>query len=211
MEKRNITKEEAVDYLNNREWLDRKPLIKKIIDWKECYKCIWCYEFKTVDNFWKESHRCIDCSKKIKKEYHELNRERRRKQSEERHKNNKDRESQYYKDNKDIICERIKAYNKKMWEKYWYNFEYFHIKTRNYAKKNNIVFDKCFICNEESKIQLHHPSYETKDMWEFVVPVCSKCHNNIHWWFVDCPSPIKLTDLAKEIKTNDLWRDNKKV
>lgn len=209
---------EALNYLNDWENRIRKPRITVEKDWVMLYKCNSCYKFLPREHFWKwkngePSYSCIDCAKDKHKVYNMNNREKRIKYSEERHKRNKEHEKEYYEKCKEDGKRNkyAKQYSNKKSKEIWYSRDYFHLKTRQFKIKNWIEFEGCAICWKKWKIQMHHPSYETRDMREFIVPVCPKCHVNIHNWFIDCPAPIKLTDLAQQKqngnKNENLWKN----
>lgn len=99
-----------------------------------------------------------------------------------------------------------KEYNKRKAEENWYNFWTFHSRALNFKKKYGIEFRWCMICNGNDDIEMHHPSYKSKEMREHIVPLCMQCHRRVHAWGIDCPEPIKLTDLINK-KQNDLRKN----
>ena len=215
MKTRWLNREDAIEYMSNRELLNRKPRQEKIIDGKVFQRCNTCLQYKPKEEFWTAHYGCIECEKKKDKKYNMANREVRRKKCEDWHKENKDKEKEYYKKFADRIKSYVKNHSKDKSEQYGYSRDYFHIKARNFKKENWIIFDNCAVCGAKWDVIMHHPSYENKEMREYIVPVCYKCHVNIHNWYIECPDPIRLTDLAKEKqngkKEEYLWSGDKKI
>ena len=99
-----------------------------------------------------------------------------------------------------------KEYNKRKVEENWYNLWTFHSRALNFKKKYGIEFRWCTICDRHDDIEMHHPSYKSEEMREYVVPLCPSCHRKVHTWWLSCPAPIKLTNLINK-KQNDLRKN----
>ena len=188
------------------------------------YKWIDEFYKKSSYQFWIRSQ-CKECERAYKdknsekyslyfKEYHQANRQKRIEMARIYRENNRDkiREKwrQYSRDNKekiaeyrrrfraenkDLVSEREKMYKDNYTEELWFNRRTFHEKTRRYAIKYNLRPDKCPICWNTDKIQMHHPSYNVYEDWSYVVFCCPTCHAGIHAWLIECPKPINLLTL----------------
>lgn len=180
-------------------------------------KCVSCGERKQKDayykwprySFWVRTT-CKDCEKKYKEEnkerlltgrrkYRETNREKINERCREYGRKNKEKIAEYRREfrlaNKELVANREKQYKDNRTEELWFNRRTFHEKTRRYVIKHDIRPNICPICWEESKIQMHHPSYDVFEDWSYVVFCCPTCHAWIHAWLVECPQPINLLTL----------------
>ena len=63
--------------------------------------------------------------------------------------------------------------------KYGFNRHTFHMKAIRKAKKIGYP-EICPICQQKSKIQIHHPSYKSFEDWNKIIFCCRKCHQKIH-------------------------------
>lgn len=188
------------------------------------YRRIDDFYKKASYQFWIRSQ-CKECERAYKeenreryslyfKEYHQANKQRHMEMSRIYRENNRDkiREKwrQYNRDNKEkiaeyrrrfraenknLVSEREKRYKDNYTEELWFNRRTFHEKTRKYAIKYNLRPDKCPICWNADKIQMHHPSYDVYEDWSYVVFCCPTCHAGIHAWLIECPKPINLLTL----------------
>lgn len=167
-------------------------------EWDILYvKCRTCGEWKTTDYYHKATRgkfwiitECKECVSKRQSVFYKENRDRKSRQW-----------RQYYRDNKEKISEHKKEYrehNKEKFdkslltEKLWFNRQTFHEKARAFTRKYWLKPEQCGICKSISRIEIHHPSYETFDKWSEVVFCCKSCHQRIHAWTIECPEPINL-------------------
>jgi len=158
-------------------------------DWDTLYlKCSVCWEMKTEDRFYKNRNkpfwlhpRCKECWKKYAiKDVERF----------------KEYQKEYRKTNRRTIYLQHKNHDKKFIIDLWYNIKTFRQKANRLALKFGLKPNKCPICWEERKIEMHHPSYSRFDKWCEVVFCCPECHHGIHAWFIECPKPINLKDLT---------------
>jgi len=199
-----LTKEEAIKYLWDWDNRLRKPRQIKKIEGEILYKCNTCFKYLPENKFRRGSrgaaYSCIECEKKKNKVYNLKNRDARNLKTQEWHKKNKEKEKEYYEKYKALWKRNdyAKNYSKGKSEEIWFSRYYFHQKAKEFKKKNKIKFNSCVVCWKAGRIHMHHPSYKSMEMREFIVPVCPKCHINIHNGFLECPEPIKLTDLVNK-------------
>lgn len=97
--------------------------------------------------------------------------------------------------NRENIKEKNLNYSIKKSEELWFWWRKFHDKTNSYIRRYKLSPKKCSVCNSESRIIAHHPSYEVFEDWKNVVFVCDSCHQDIHRWNIKCPTPIDLIKL----------------
>lgn len=173
-------------------------------------RCNTCQVMKTVDNFaktwlsWINAYhtKCKDCKNEYDKIYREKTKERRAEKSkiyrEKNHTKLLESSRKKYKENSKKYIKRSSKYRRKKVRENWFARERFHEKARKLVKKIWIEFNKCFLCNKEGKTELHHPSYETKEMRSIVVPLCRGCHRYVEQHPNECPHPIDLLLLENE-------------
>ena len=181
----------------------RKSPQKRIvysIDGTDHQKCCRCGQLKPLSSFsisnWTPHTVCRECKKVYDIEYRAKTKERRAEKNREYRELNHDKLLEAwrkkYKENAKTVVERNSEYRRKKVDESWFAREWFHQKARQYIKKNNIDLSSCFVCWKEWAVELHHPSYKSKDMWSLVVPLCRDCHRWVHSWRLECPSPINL-------------------
>jgi hypothetical protein len=155
-------------------------------------RCITCGTIKPVDEFHFAKNRkdgrnpeCKQCRQKYGHMFWQKNKETITK-----------RVKIFYEENKKKILERNREYRqteKAKTDKAKKNKEYGlknpqKIKARR-AVSNSIRDGKlprvstlfCSICNEKQATQYHHHKGYEEKYWLDVIPVCSQCHNNIHY------------------------------
>ena len=194
--------------------MGKKVIYKEYNDDGEIIKiqCRTCHQLKDVNCFartwrsWESAYntQCKDCVNKYchsyrrrewkKEHYAELSKAYRETHYDELI----EKQKQYYKDNKDKIIAHNSEYRRKRVQENWFARERFHEKARKYVKKIWISFTKCYRCGDEASVELHHPSYECKEMRSIVVPLCRTCHRYIEWHPDECPHPIDLLLLENE-------------
>lgn len=139
--------------------------------------------------------------KKIKyqKEYYYQNAERVKEQHKEYRNANaekiKDMHIKYRLKNIEEINKRNGKYIKEKTELLWYSWSKFHDKARYYVNYYELKPQECFICWENKKLSLHHPSYDSFDCRKNVVFLCDSCHRSVHSWWISCPEPVDLIQL----------------
>ena len=69
-------------------------------------------------------------------------------------------------------------------------------KTKKFMEENNISFDRCIMCGEDSYIEIHHIDYSKPYI---VSPLCIKCHRNQH---SKNPKQIKIMNLEDMVMKN---------
>lgn len=177
--------------------------IEVIIDWIPHQKCCRCGELKPLNCFsvsnWRPHTVCRECKAIYDKAYREKNKEiiaRKNKIYREIHRDelHKKAKEKYRADSKKYI-DRSNEYRRRKVKENWFAREAFHEQARKAVKKSNIVFDSCFRCDKDGKIELHHPSYDDRDMRKYVVPLCRDCHRYVEKNPLDCPLPINLEKL----------------
>ncbi len=97
--------------------------------------------------------------------------------------------------NKEAIKERNSNYSIKKSKELWFWWKKFHDKTSGYIKRHKLSPNKCSICGDEGRVIAHHPSYQSFEDWKNIVFVCGSCHQDIHKWNIECPTPIDLVKL----------------
>lgn len=110
----------------------------------------------------------------------------------------KEYQKEYRKNNKEKYLSKNKEYAQVMSEIYWYNWKSFHEKSRTFVVKNWLRPMECCVCHKECDVEIHHPSYESRECRKDVVFVCKLCHENIHSWAIECPKPIDLLKCKKQ-------------
>lgn len=181
----------------------RKAKETRNVDWVDYQKCCRCWEFKTLDCFplsrWIPHTVCRECKKIYDKAYREANKEKiaqRQKAYIEEHRgelNEKTRNN--YRENREERIAKVSEYRRQKTKQNWFAREWFHRKAREYVAKHGIIFNNCALCGKEWKVELHHPSYESNDMREYIVPLCRTCHRGVEKHPDKCPKPVKLTAL----------------
>lgn len=187
--------------------------------WDTLYlKCTNCWEWKTIDRFYKKSGRpfgvrteCKECEKKyVQKNKEKISnrysnwrvknkekiREYKRKYAVINEKKIADHRKEYYNNNREQILQNSREYKEYRTNELWFSRTVFHEKARHYANKYKLKPKECPICWHCGKIELHHPSYETFDKWSEVVFCCKGCHKKIHSWEIECPNMINLLYLT---------------
>lgn len=193
--------------------------------WDVLYiKCMECWEWFTKDwfhkkigwKFWTQP-KCKKCSIKWQREYHNENKDMiNKKQRDYWNKNKKwlnEHQREYSKLHRDELNEKAKRFREENKEKIvknvisntlkhnnelWFNWDWFHTKTRNYVNKYSLRPNQCPICWINKNIVIHHPSYNRGD-WKKVVFCCISCHKMIHSWAIKCPEPLDLYDLKQNV------------
>ena len=154
-------------------------------------KCTKCWKWGTVCDFHK-SKRCLfwvkpdckECRKKYSRDYRNSHKEIVRGYN-----------NRYRSRNKEAISLYSKEHTSSLTNKLWFNWNTFHNKAKNYAKRHDLRPSRCPLCWAETQVEMHHPFYDNYDMRSLVVFCCSRCHKNIHTWNIKCPPPINLLEL----------------
>lgn len=159
-------------------------------EWKKFLKCKECWTFKELNDVNRYKHpdwfmwvlwRCKDCIKKWRKSEHEISMARIR--DRDRYKNNPKRRSYVHR----LSRERTKIHmlENKCWIKN-------HERTNRYIRKLWIRPQICPLCWYEWRIVAHHPDINERNK---IVFCCQPCHDKIHRWKIECPTPINLLNL----------------
>lgn len=173
------------------------------INWTLWLKCSKCLQFKQENNFNKSKkwflwlhQECRECHNKNSRKHYRDNKEKYLDNVRKRRQNNEDKMILYEKKRreknpqkiKDIMRKRKKKRNKK------YGFDTTKLTSRanHFIKKYSLRPIICPICWLNNKIEFHHVSYDSEDMWCIWVFCCKKCHEKIHSWNIKCPVPINL-------------------
>lgn len=170
------------------------PREYKILDGVLYQKCNTCWRRLTKDRFVKSSSakfwirtRCYECHGPIQRLRHQ-----------KWYENNKE----YSKEN----CRRYHAENRAERNRikdlhdadfqieHWFSWSKFHHKTRYYVKIHKLKPKSCPMCWRICNVEIHHPSYENFGKWSSVVFCCHYCHDAIHKWHKECPTPIELLE-----------------
>lgn len=156
----------------------------KIIENNILFKCCICWKYLPKEDFFKQSKDKYWITSSCKQCHILRNKYYRR----------------WHKDEKNL--ERLKKYiikrNQDHLNKYWYDRKDFHARSTYFVKKLNILPNVCPICwKDDSKVEIHHPCYETFDNRKDVVFCCSSCHRLIHNNKIQCPEPIDLLLINK--------------
>lgn len=170
----------------------------KYLDGVFYQRCSTCWRWLTRDAFIKDNHakfwirtRCVDCHKPIQRIHHQ-----------NWYENNKEYSREYYKEyHKSNSIKRNEVrndYAKSFNEEHWFDWDKFHHKTRYYVRMHKLKPTACPICWRVWDVEIHHPSYETFEMWSSVVFCCHYCHSAIHDWFMECPKPIELLECNRQ-------------
>lgn len=159
--------------------------------------CKACNRIKRVKFYWENKERLTI----LNKEYCKNNREKLSKRTREYCRKNRDKVNQrmreYRKNNRDKIKEYTKWYIKNRSEEIWFSWRWFHNKATLFVKKYWLRPDICPICREKKEVVIHHPSYHSYEDWSKIVFCCARCHNMIHTWEINCPTPIDLLTFKK--------------
>ena len=178
------------------------------IDWVDYQKCCRCWEFKTLDHFslsrWIPHTVCKECKREYDKAYRARTKARRaQKQKIYRKKNLEQlqkKAKERYNANSEKYIARSCEYRRQKVKENWFAWEWFHEQARKFVKKTGLKFEECYLCKKHWKTELHHPSYEGRDMWSYVVPLCRSCHRRVEQFPEECPVPINLLSYLQKWK-----------
>ena len=157
------------------------------------FQCSKCKEFKSRENFDKATTlknwiqpSCKICRRKFRV-------------------NNKDKINTrareiYASKNQSNFIKRCSEYRRERVRENWFWRERFHQNVRWYIKNAWLVFENCFSCGKNIKVEFHHPSYKSRDMRSVIVPLCRDCHRWVHSGRLECPEPIDLVKIAPWFK-----------
>lgn len=156
---------------------------------QETKYCPHCEQFKPLDKFYKKRAGngvfsiCIDCRRVQGKEYWEANKERLRQWTRERYYRNKERhraiQRRYSASEKGRAMQRRKYQRRKAKDLN---------KVRVRAALSHAIADGklpsasrliCSECGKQAEQYHHHLGYEPEH-WLDVIPLCKKCHDDIH-------------------------------